>query len=72
MSTAIRSAADMLDVGWPDPAAVLARTESTRSCWASSKTSARSEAGPTRGGAMVICVVSDQGFWDSRAVRPSR
>src|SRR6516225_3975716 len=26
----------MLDVGWPDPAAVLHRTESTRNCWASS------------------------------------
>ena len=29
----------MLDVGWPDPAAVLDRIESTRSCWASSWTS---------------------------------
>jgi len=26
----------MLDVGWPDPAAVLHRIESTRNCWASS------------------------------------
>jgi len=26
----------MLDVGWPDPADVLDRTESTRSCWPSS------------------------------------
>ena len=26
----------MLEVGWPDPAAVLDRIESTRSCWASS------------------------------------
>src|SRR6516225_844479 len=37
----MRSAADMLDVGWPDPAAVLHRTESTRSCWASSRMSAK-------------------------------
>src|ERR1700733_12446698 len=32
----------MLDVGWPDPADVLDRTESTRSCWASSAASLRS------------------------------
>ena len=31
-STAIRSAADMLDVGWPEPAEVLHRIESTHSC----------------------------------------
>lgn len=42
----MRSAADRLEVGWPEPAAVLARTESTRSCWASSKTWARSLSGP--------------------------
>src|SRR4051812_41165176 len=35
-STAMRSDADMLDVGWPEPAEVLARMASTRSCWASS------------------------------------
>src|SRR6516225_1509365 len=29
----------MLDVGWPEPAEVLHRIESTRSCWASSRTS---------------------------------
>src|SRR5690242_8447743 len=34
--TAISSAADMDDVGWPDPAAVLQRMLSIRSCWASS------------------------------------
>ena len=38
-STAIRSAADMLDVGWPEPAEVLHRIESTRSCWASLRVS---------------------------------
>ena len=35
-STAIRSAADIEEVGWPEPAAAAARTESTRSCCASS------------------------------------
>ena len=34
--TAIRSAADIDDVGWPEPAAAAARTESTRSCCPSS------------------------------------
>src|SRR4051794_25661937 len=33
-STAMRSAADMLELGWPDPAAVLHRMASIRSCWA--------------------------------------
>src|SRR5580704_19025958 len=37
----MRSAADMLEVGWPDPAEVLQRIESTRNCWASSWMSAR-------------------------------
>src|ERR1700683_4915902 len=37
----MRSAPDMLEVGWPDPAEVLQRIESTRSCWASSWMSAR-------------------------------
>ena len=32
----------MLEVGWPDPAEVLDRMESTRSCWASSAARARS------------------------------
>jgi hypothetical protein len=32
----------MLEVGWPDPAEVLDRIESTRSCCASSATVARS------------------------------
>src|SRR5918999_5821405 len=32
MSTAMRSAADIDEVGWPDPAALLIRMESTRSC----------------------------------------
>src|SRR5215218_2683457 len=36
ISTAIRSAADIDEVGWPDPAAADARTESTRSCCPSS------------------------------------
>ena len=36
MSTAMRSAADMEEVGWPEPAAADARTESTRSCCPSS------------------------------------
>ena len=31
------SAADIEDVGWPEPAAALQRTESTRSCWPSSR-----------------------------------
>src|SRR5690242_11173525 len=37
MSVASKSAADMLDVGWPEPALVLARIESTRSCCPSSR-----------------------------------
>ncbi len=32
----------MLEVGWPDPALVLARTESTRSCRATSRAVDRS------------------------------
>src|SRR5438874_1168349 len=36
MSTASSSAADIEEVGWPDPASPLIRTASTRSCWASS------------------------------------
>src|SRR3954462_12931950 len=47
MRTAIRSAAERLDVGCPEPAEVLARTESTLSCWASSKTRKRSLSGPS-------------------------
>src|SRR3984957_437332 len=35
------SAADMLEVGWPDPALVELRTESTRSCAARSATTSR-------------------------------
>ena len=35
-STAIRSAADMDEVGWPDPAAVVQRMLSTRNCCPSS------------------------------------
>src|SRR5215207_1866617 len=37
MRTASRSAADIEEVGWPEPAAADARTESTRSCWPSSR-----------------------------------
>src|SRR5581483_2930411 len=36
------SAADIEDVGWPEPAAVLQRIESTRSCWPSWRTKSRS------------------------------
>ena len=42
MRTAIRSAADIDEVGWPEPAAVLQRIESTRSCWPSWRTNSRS------------------------------
>ena len=38
----MRSAADIEDVGWPDPAAVLQRMESTRSCWPSWRANSRS------------------------------
>ena len=38
----MRSAADIDDVGWPDPAAVLQRIESTRSCWPSWRANSRS------------------------------
>src|SRR5215469_5839372 len=37
MSTAMMSAADIEEVGCPEPAAVLQRMESTRSCWPSSR-----------------------------------
>src|SRR5690242_7963725 len=40
--TAIRSAADIEEVGWPEPAAVLQRIESTRSCWPSWRAKSRS------------------------------
>src|ERR1700674_3339275 len=42
MRTAIRSAADIDEVGCPDPAAVLQRIESTRSCWPSCRANSRS------------------------------
>src|SRR5258708_26610430 len=42
MRTEIRSAADIDEVGWPDPAAVLQRIESTRSCWPSWRANSRS------------------------------
>src|SRR5438309_11885417 len=44
----MRSDADMLEVGCPDPALVLARMPSTRSCLPSSPTRARSELAVTR------------------------
>src|SRR5487761_867462 len=44
--TAIRSAADMLDVGCPDPALVLARIPSTRICWATSPTKSSAGSAP--------------------------
>src|SRR5437868_7111530 len=34
MSTDMRSAADIEEVGWPEPAVVVQRMLSTRSCWA--------------------------------------
>src|SRR4051794_16472931 len=50
ISTAIRSAADIEEVGWPEFAAADARTESTRSCCPSSASWAESMlmAGPLR------------------------
>src|SRR3989475_12634387 len=42
MRTAMRSAADIEEVGWPEPAAVLQRMESTRSCWPSWRANSRS------------------------------
>src|ERR1700738_2689397 len=42
MRTAVRSAADIEEVGWPDPAAVLQRIESTRSCCPSWRANSRS------------------------------
>ena len=38
-STDMRSAADIDEVGWPDFGTAAARTESTRSCWPSSRQS---------------------------------
>src|SRR5438105_3927242 len=48
----MRSAADIEDVGWPDPAALLHRIESTRSCWAMVRQKSWS--------VIVIFVVGDQ------------
>src|SRR5712664_375446 len=42
MRTATRSAADIDEVGWPEPAAVLQRIESTRSCCPSWRANSRS------------------------------
>src|SRR3954452_16354454 len=42
MRTAIRSAADMPEVGWPDPAFAAGRIASTRSCCPSSRQSSTS------------------------------
>src|SRR3954465_4516598 len=42
MSTAIRSAADIAEVGWPDPAFAAGRIASTRSCCPSSRQSSTS------------------------------
>ena len=36
------SAADIDEVGWPEPALVLERMLSTRSCWPSSRQKSRS------------------------------
>ena len=44
-STAIRSAADIPEVGWPDFATAAGRIESTRNCWPSSR-GARSPPSP--------------------------
>jgi hypothetical protein len=41
MRTAIKSAADIDEVGWPEPAAVLARMLSTRNCCPSSRMKSR-------------------------------
>src|SRR5260370_14602862 len=38
----MRSAADIDEVGWPGPGAVLQRIESTRSCWPSWRANSRS------------------------------
>src|SRR5579863_10403231 len=50
MSTASRSAADMLEVGWPDPALVEERIESIRNCAASSAAASR----PMVAGSVVV------------------
>src|SRR5262249_49556652 len=44
LPAASRSAADILEVGWPEPALVKEPTESTRSCAASSATAPRPSA----------------------------
>src|SRR3954447_12989270 len=48
ISTAMRSAADIDEVGWPEFAAADARTESTRSCCPSSASWAASMVGTLR------------------------
>jgi hypothetical protein len=42
MRTPMRSADDIEEVGWPEPAAVLQRIESTRSCCPNCRANSRS------------------------------
>ena len=66
--TAARSAADIDEVGWPEPALALARTASTRSCCPSSRQTSRSS---IVGSPLVVCrnVASDEG---RGRIRPPR
>src|SRR5215469_6331844 len=68
MSTASRSAADMLEVGWPEPADVLARIESTLSCWPSSRSSSNvtSAADSTAWSPLMLHLISPSDGWVSR------
>src|SRR5215470_3455788 len=68
MSTASRSAADMLEVGCPEPADVLARIESTLSCWPSSRSSSRvtSAADSTAWSPLMLHLISPSDGWVSR------
>src|SRR5712692_4459029 len=60
----MRSAADIEDVGWPEPAAVLQRMLSTRICWASSCHCC------TLGAAGAVTLIGEPPWWLSDEARP--
>src|SRR5215472_809157 len=74
MSTASRSAADMLEVGCPEPADVLALIESTLNCWPSSRSSSSvTWAGDsTAWSPLMLHLISPSDRWVSRSpARPT-
>src|SRR5258708_37277226 len=68
MSTASRSAASRREVGCPEPADVLARIESTLSCWPSSRSSSNvtSAADSTAWSRLMLHLISPPDGWVGR------